>query len=137
MREVAMTPEASGAINRYENSQVPRQGTVRLAPSDDPIEVAQRMLSSSQLIVHDGDVVIAREVSGVWRGGPGLEAPTTLTLSEYRVSVHGGEDDDHVFSVYDRAIADGEGLAALRQVRLFYSEGAALTLLKDYRLSPE
>ena len=85
-----MTPEASGATNRYENSQVPRPGTVRLAPTDDPIEVAQRMLSSSQLIVHDGDVVIAREVSGVWRGGPGLEAPITLTLSEYRVSVHGG-----------------------------------------------
>lgn len=95
------------------------------------------MLSSSQLIVHDGDVVIAREVSGVWRGGPGLEAPTTMTLSEYRVSVHGGEDDDHLFSVYDRAIADGEALAALRQVRLFYNEGTTLTLLKDYRLSPE
>jgi hypothetical protein len=95
------------------------------------------MLSSSQLIVHDGDVVIAREVAGIWRGGPGLEAPTTLTLAEYRVSVHGVEDDEHVFAVYDRAIADGEALAALRQVRLFYSDGSALTLLRDYRLSAE
>ena len=131
-----MIPEANGA-HRYHKPTLSRPSTLRHAPADDPIEVAERMLSSSQLIVHDGDVVIAREVSGIWRAGPGLEAPTTLTLSEYRVSVHGDDDEDHVFAVYDRAIADGEGLAALRQVRLFYSEGTGLTLLKDYRLSPE
>ena len=132
-----MTPEANGAAHEPQKPKLPRPTTLRLAPTDDPIEVAQRMLSSSQLMVHDGDVVIAREVSGIWRAGPGLETPTTLTLSEYRVSVHGAVDDDHVFAVYDRAIADGEGLAALRQVRLFYTEGTALTLLKDYRLSAE
>lgn len=132
-----MTPEADGVVHRAAKHKHPRPSTLRLAPTDDPIEVAQRMLSSSQLIVHDGDVVILREVAGIWRGGPGLAAPTTMTLSEYRVSVHGAEDDEHVFAVYDRAVADGEALAALRQVRLFYSEGSALTLLKDYRLSPE
>lgn len=129
-----MGPDGGRVMHKHKAAQ---PSTLRLAPADDPIEIAQRMLSSSQLIVHDGDVVIAREVFGIWRGGPGLETPTTLTLSEYRVSVQGAEDDEHVFAAYDRAIADGQALAALRQVQLFYSEGSALTLLKDYRLSSE
>jgi hypothetical protein len=59
-------------------------------------------------------------------------------LSEYRVWVRGETDETHhIFTVYDRAITDGQALAALRQVRLFYAEGTALTLLKDYRISPE
>jgi hypothetical protein len=96
------------------------------------------MLSSSQLVVQEGDVVIAREVAGIWRGGPGLTTPTTLTLSEYRVLVRGEtEDSHHLFTVYDRAVADGQALAALRRVRLFYADGGALTLLKDYRISPD
>jgi len=132
-----MVPERHGAVHQQHKPELQLTRPLRRAPSDDPIEVAERMLSSSQLIVHDGDVVIAREVAGIWRGGPGLETPTTLTLSEYRVSVRGVRDDDHVFAVYDRAVADAEALAALRQVRLFYSDGTALTLLKDYRLSSE
>jgi len=38
-----------------------------------------------------------------------------------------------VFAKYDRAVMDGEVLAANRRVRLFYSEDNAVTLLRDYR----
>lgn len=94
----------------------------------------QRIVSDVQIAVDRGDVVITREVAGIWRGGPGLVAPTTQTLPEYRVSVCGQTGVlDPIFEIYDHAVADGDALAADRQVRLFYAEGATLTLLKDYR----
>ena len=92
------------------------------------------LVSQSHLTVDDGDVVITLEVAGIWRAGPGLVAPTTQTLPEYRVSVWGQTGVlNPIFEIYERAVADGDALAANRQVRLFYSEGDALTLLKDYR----
>ncbi len=95
---------------------------------------SQRIVPDVQITVDDGDVVITREVAGIWRGGPGLAAPTTQTLPEYRVSVCGQTGVlDPIFEIYDRAVADGDALAADRQVRLFYTEGDAFTLLKDYR----
>jgi hypothetical protein len=91
-------------------------------------------MPSTQLIVEHGDVVVSLEVAGIWRSGPGLTAPTTETLSEYRLEVHGEpEAAEHTFEVYDGAVASGDALAANRSVRLFYAEGDALTLLKDYR----
>src|SRR5262245_10517789 len=94
----------------------------------------QRIVSDVQITVDDGDVVITREVAGIWRGGPGLAAPTTQTLPEYRVSVCGQTGVlDPIFEIYDHAVADGDALAADRRVRLFYTEGEAFTLLKDYR----
>jgi hypothetical protein len=94
----------------------------------------QRIVSNVQITVDGGDVVITREVAGIWRGGPGLEAPTTQVLPEYRVSVYGQTGVlDPIFEIYDHAVADGDALAADRQVRLFYTEGDAFTLLKDYR----
>jgi hypothetical protein len=94
----------------------------------------QRIVSNVQITADDGDVVIEREVAGIWRGGPGLVAPTTQTLPEYRVLVCGQTGVlDPIFEIYDHAVADGDALAAERRVRLFYSDGVALTLLKDYR----
>jgi hypothetical protein len=86
------------------------------------------------LSLETGDVVVTLEIAGIWRSGPGLTAPTTQTVSEYRVSIHGQTDtDDRLFEMYDRAMADGHALAADRKARLFYVEGEALTLVKDYR----
>jgi len=94
----------------------------------------QQIVSNVQITAADGDVVIAREVAGIWRAGPGLVAPTTQTLPEYRVSVCGQTGVlNPIFENYDHAVVDGDALAAERRVRLFYAEGDALTLLKDYR----
>jgi len=93
-----------------------------------------RIASDVQITVDDGDVVITLEVAGIWRAGPGLVAPTTQTLPEYRVSVCGQTGVlNPIFEMYDHAVADGDALAAQRRVRLFYADGDALTLLKDYR----
>jgi hypothetical protein len=87
-----------------------------------------------QVTAEDGDVVVACEVAGLWRSGPGLTAPTLHTWPEYRVVVHGKIDADaQVFGTYDPAMAGGDALAASHHVRLFYAEGGTLTLLKDYR----
>jgi hypothetical protein len=94
----------------------------------------QGVVSNVQIAADDGDVIITREVAGIWRGGPGLAAPTTQTLPEYRVSVCGQTGVlDPIFEIYEHAVADGDALATERRVRLFYAEGEALTLLKDYR----
>ena len=94
----------------------------------------QRIVSNVQITVDDGDVVITREVAGIWRGGPGLAAPTTQTLPEYRVSVWGETGVlNPIFENYDHAVADGDAIATQRRVRLFYADGAALTQLKDHR----
>jgi hypothetical protein len=104
-------------------------------PSGDVAESqARRTPSLRQVTAEDGDVLIACEVAGLWRSGPGLTAPTLHTWSEYRVSVSGKADDhEQVFGNYDPAVAGGEALAADRRVRLFYAEGGTLTLLKDFR----
>jgi hypothetical protein len=95
---------------------------------------ARHTSSLLQSTAEDGDVVVACEVAGLWRSGPGLTAPTLHTWPEYRVSVSGKTDGDgQVFGNYDPAVADGDALAADRRVRLFYAEGDTLTLLKDYR----
>ena len=113
----------------------PDRSPVKLAPGDDPAEAVERVLSRRQLIVEEGDIVIAREVAGIWHAGPGLTSPTTISRSQYRILVRGQREDEteRVFAQYDRAVMDGEVLAANRRVRLFYSDGNALTLLKDYR----
>jgi hypothetical protein len=93
-----------------------------------------RRLPLHQDTAEDGDVVVACEVAGLWRSGPGLTAPTLHTWPEYRVVVYGTTDSDgQVFGNYDPAFAGGDALAADRRVRLFYAEGETLTLLKDYR----
>ncbi len=93
-----------------------------------------RRVPLHKVTAEDGDVVVACEVAGLWRSGPGLTAPTLQTWPEYRVVVHGATDPhDEVFGNYDPALAGGDALAADRRVRLFYAEGETLTLLKDYR----
>ena len=115
---------------RQESERIP----VRLAPTDDPAETVERLVPRRQLIVEDGDVVIAREAAGIWRGGASLSSPGGASSSQYRLIVRGQrEEARRVFAMYDRAIIDGEALAAERRVRLFYTEEAAFTLLKDYR----
>jgi hypothetical protein len=109
---------------------------VNTAPAANPtIGAQQPRMSGAPLTVDNGDVVVTYEIAGVWRGGPGLAAPTTQALPEYRVSVRGETGVlEPIFEIYDRAVADGDTLAADRKVRLFYAEGDVLTLLKDYRL---
>jgi hypothetical protein len=93
-----------------------------------------RLPPRHQVTAEDGDVVVACEVAGLWRSGPGLTAPTLHTWPEYRVLVFGTPAaDEPVFGTYDPAMAGGDQLAANRRVRLFYAEGETLTLLKDYR----
>jgi hypothetical protein len=108
---------------------------VQLAPPGEAGETVERVLTRRQLIVEEGDIVVMREVSGIWHAGPGLTSPTTLSRSQYRILVRGQRDDEseRVFAKYDGAVMDAEILAADLRVRLFYSEGNALTLLKDYR----
>ena len=107
---------------------------VRLAPTDDPAEAVERVLSRRQLIVEDGDVVIAREAAGILRGTFGIESLTGPSSPTYRLIVRGRLDDSRrVFATSQHAIVEGESLAAEHRVRLFYDEDGALTLLKDYR----
>lgn len=107
---------------------------IRVAPTDDPAEAVERVLSRRQLIVDDGDIVIAREAAGILRGTFGIDSLTGQSSPMYRLIVRGQIDDSRrVFATYERAIVDGESLAAEHRVRLFYDEDGALTLLKDYR----
>ena len=79
-------------------------------------------------------MMIVREPAGVFRQRTDLSTLTNTSNSQYRLSVHGQRDDrGRVFAMYDRALMDGEAVAAARRVRLFYVEDDALTLLKDYR----
>src|SRR6476469_4083108 len=74
---------------------------------------AGRTSSLLPITAEDGDVVVACEVAGLWRRGPGLTAPPLHTWPEYRVSVSGETDGDgQVFGNYDPAVADGDALAA-------------------------
>ena len=112
----------------------PERVPIRVAPTDDPVEAVERVLSRRQLIVEDGDVVIAREGAGFLRGTVGIESLSSPSSSTYRLIVRGQRDDSRrVFATYERAIVDAEALAAEHRVRLFYDENGALTLLKDYR----
>jgi hypothetical protein len=125
-----MGPDGDGAIRRARKSRVQEKRTGTPAP----IGSVDRRRARRLPIVEDGDVVIAYGVAGIWRGGPGLESPTMLTMAEYRLSVRGhAHNNEQVFTLYDHAIAGGDALAATLQVRLFYADGTALTLLKDYR----
>jgi hypothetical protein len=121
--------------NRRVQASSPERLPVQLAPAAEAAETVERVLTRRQLLVEEGDVVVMREVSGIWHAGPGLTSPTTVSRSQYRILVGGERDDEseRVFARYDRAVMDAEILAADRRVRLFYSEGNALTLLKDYR----
>src|SRR5262245_7159833 len=112
-----------------------RSSPVKLAPAGDPAETVERLLTRRQLIVEEGDILVVREIAGIWHAGPGLTSPTTVSRSQYRIVVRGQRDDDveRVFAKYDRAVMDGEVLAANRRVRLFYSEDNTVTLLRDYR----
>jgi hypothetical protein len=125
--------------NRPSRPTLPTTGSdrspVKLAPASDPAETVERVLTRRQLIVEEGDIMVVREVAGIWHAGPGLTSPTTVSRSQYRIVVRGQRDDEseRVFAKYDRAVMDGEVLAANRRVRLFYSEDNAITLLRDYR----
>jgi hypothetical protein len=114
--------------SHVESQPLPPRTPVRLAPTDDPVEAVERMISRRQLKLEEGDIVISRETAGLLRHTPGFSG------SKYRLSVSGQRDGkQRVFAMYERAVMDGEALAAERRVRLFYAEDAGLTLLKDYR----
>jgi hypothetical protein len=120
---------------RRAQSRTSQRLPVQLAPAGDPAETVERLLTRRQLVIEEGDIIVVREISGIWHAGPGLTSPTTASRLQYRVLVRGQRDDEieRVFAKYDRAVMDGEVLAADRRVRLFYAEGDALSLLKDYR----
>lgn len=121
--------------NRPTPANGPDRSQVKLAPAGESAETVERVLARRQLIVEEGDIVVVREVAGIWHAGPGLTSPTTVSRSQYRILVRGERDDEveRVCAKYDRAVMDGEVLAANRRVRLFYSEDNAITLLRDYR----
>ena|SRR5258706_15171659 len=106
---------------------------VRL-PTDDPAEAVERVLSRRQLLVEDGDIVIARESASILRGTFGIDSLAGPPSQTYRLIVRGQPDDSRqVFATYERATVEGESLAAEHRVRLFYDEDGSLALLKDYR----
>ena len=115
-------------------NDTPERVPVSVVPTDDPAEAVERVLSRRQLIVEDGDVLIAREGAGFARGTFGTEPLSSPSSSMYRLIVRGERDASRrVFATYERAIVDAEALTAEHRVRLFYDENGALTLLKDYR----
>jgi hypothetical protein len=117
-----------------EDSALSERRPVRVTPTDDPAEAVEHVLSRRQLLVEDGDVVIAREAAGILRGTFGIESLTGPSSPTYCLIVRGQLDDSRrAFATYERAIEDGDLLAAEHRVRLFYDEDGALTLLKDYR----
>ncbi len=114
-------------------ADLPEREPVRL-PTDDPAEAVERVLSRRQLLVEDGDIVIAREAAGIMRGTFGIDSLTGPPSPTYRLIVRGQLDDSRrMFATYERAIVEAESLAAEHRVRLFYDEDGALALLKDYR----
>jgi len=116
------------------DTQPSRRIPVRMAPADDPAETVERLLSRRQLIVEDGDVVIAREGAGIARSASSLASLSGPSSSQYRLVVRGQQDGiRRIYATYERAVIDGEALAAERRVRLFYAEEASFALLKDYR----
>ena len=129
-----MTRDKKFAKGRTRTPRTTTSGPVRVSPADDPAEAVERLLSRRQLIVEEGDIMVVREAASIGRGGPLVPSLTTPASSQYRVTIRGQKEDSRrVFAMYDRAVADGEGLAAERRVRLFYIEDGAFTLLKDYR----
>ncbi len=103
-------------------------------PTDDPAEAVERVLSRRQLLVEDGDIVIARESAGILRGTFGIDSLTGPSSPTYRLIVRGQPDDSRrMFATYERAAVDGDSMAAGHGVRLFYDEDGVLALLKDYR----
>ncbi|HMI44801.1 MAG TPA: hypothetical protein VK491_01445, partial [Gemmatimonadaceae bacterium] len=56
-------------------ADLPEREPVRL-PTDDPAEAVERVLSRRQLLVEDGDIVIAREAAGIMRGTFGIDSLT-------------------------------------------------------------
>lgn len=128
-------PRDANRPNRPTPANGPDRSPVKLAPAGEPAETVERLLARRQLIVEEGDIVVVREVAGIWHAGPGLTSPTTVSRSQYRILVRGERDDEveRVFAKYDRAVMDAEVLAANRRVRLFYSEDNTITLLRDYR----
>lgn len=107
---------------------------VRVAPTDDPAETVERLLSRRQLIVEDGDVVLVRESAGIFRGTGVGGSFGGSSSSQYRLIVRGQQDEiRRVYATYERGVVDGEALASERRVRLFYAEDMSFALLKDYR----
>jgi len=116
------------------DTQPSRRIPVRMAPTDDPAETVERLLSRRQLIVEDGDVVVAREGAGISRMTAGVTSLSGPSSSQYRLVVRGQQDGvRRIYATYERAVIDGEALAAEKRVRLFYAEEASFALLKDYR----
>jgi hypothetical protein len=127
-------PAAKRRAPAAKNTQPPKRIPVRVAPTDDPAETVERLLSRRQLIVEDGDVVVVRESAGLWRGTGVVGSLSGPSSSQYRLIVRGQQDDiRRVYATYERGVVDGEALAAARRVRLFYAEDMSFTLLKDYR----
>jgi hypothetical protein len=104
----------------------------RLPPNADPAEAVERLVARRQLIIEDGDVVIAREAAGLPpRRSSSILAPTS---SQYRLSLRGVPGDrPRLYASYEHAVMNGEAYAAKHRVRLFYVEDGVLSLLKDYR----
>jgi hypothetical protein len=78
---------------RSPTPDVPERSLVKATPTDDPAEAVERLLSRRQLIVEEGDILVVREVAGIWHAGPGLTSPTTMSRSQYRVVVRGQRND--------------------------------------------
>lgn len=107
----------------------------RLPPDADPAEAVERLISRRQLIVENGDVIVAREAAGYSTSRSSLSVHSEIPRSsQYRLSLRGrSEVRPHLYASYENAVVDGEAYAARHRVRLFYVEDGVMTLLKDYR----
>ena len=132
------TLQGSIAVSHAEDERRrwPRPDTLeRLPPAADHAEAVERLVSRRQLIVEDGDVIVAREAAGLpSQRSSSASADVPPATSQYRLSLRGRPNDRaRLFASYEHAVIDGEAYAARHRVRLFYVEDGVLTLLKDYR----
>jgi CheY-like chemotaxis protein len=100
-------------------------------PRPNPARADEPAAAWRQVPIEDGDIVVVREPAGVDRTANLRSVPST---SRFRLSVRGANGEPpRLFASYERAVADGEALAAERRSRLFYVETGILLLLKDHR----
>lgn len=98
----------------------PTRRTRRIKPADAPSEAVERIAPRRELQLHDGDVVIVREIVGT-QG------------ARYRLRIHPEAHRDLVFSSFAQAAVEGELLATRLVTRLMLVEDDVPSLLSDQR----
>jgi DNA-binding response OmpR family regulator len=93
--------------------------------------MTERDLAWHPSLIEDGDVIVAREPPDQ---NPTVDFGAATKAPQFRLSVRGLRYlSPRLFTRYDQAILQGEGIAQERRVRLFYVDAGTLILLQDHR----